>query len=367
MRILYDHQVFSLQDTGGISRYFYELARFMGEMEGVEPEIAIGISRLAQPLDWLKDQGVRVDKIGGGLPAGMLRYACNEAYCSGKLLFRGKFDIYHPTLYRRMPFARTKRVVATSHDCIHERYPNMFSGVDKVVRAKRHLFAQADAIICVSESSRKDLLEFYNINPAKTRVIHHGVHPLARSEQAAKEIGSLMRREYILFVGSRAPYKNFNNLLRAFRDTGLHRSLDLLVVGGGKLTPEEVDLALKLQVSDSLVCLAPCRDALLAEAYAGATLFAYPSVYEGFGFPPLEAMSVGCPVLVSRSSSLPEICGDAPMYFEPGDQSSLEESLLRAIKDEDTRSRSIKRGKEVVAKYSWNQCGEQTLALYRER
>jgi glycosyltransferase involved in cell wall biosynthesis len=307
-----------------------------------------------------------VDLCGGGLPAGKYRYLANEIYCSAVALARGKMDIYHPTLYRRMPMVRARAVVATQHDCIHERFPHLFRGVDKVISANRKLLAQADAILCVSESTRRDTLAFYGVDPGKVRVIHHGLSPLRRSAEAAARLRAMVRREYILYVGSRTPYKNYDRLLEAYRDTGLHRSFDLLVLGGGAQTAAELALAARLELTECIYSRSYCEDAFLAEAYAGAWLFAYPSSYEGFGFPPLEAMSVGCPALVCRTSSLPEVCLDAPFYFADEDGSSLANSLLQATGDEVARARAVARGREVAALYSWEKCGAETLALYRQ-
>jgi glycosyltransferase involved in cell wall biosynthesis len=197
-------------------------------------------------------------------------------------------------------------------------------------------------------------------------VIHHGVTPLPRSQQAAAELKKQLRREYLLYVGMRPPFKNFDGLLHAFREAGLQDSFDLLLLGGGSLTPAEKALIDKLELSGCVVSLPRVSDEVLAEAYAGATLFVYPSLSEGFGFPPLEAMSVGCPVLASRIPSTLEVCQDAPMYFDLNDQESFRRELLRALNDTEARQMSIARGREVVAQYSWTKCGNETLAFYRD-
>jgi glycosyltransferase involved in cell wall biosynthesis len=295
-----------------------------------------------------------------------LRYIANEVLGNTLAPFAGPLDVYHPTLYRQMPLVRARRVVATHHDCTVERFPDLFPNAQQNIRFKRRLYAEADAIICVSESSRQDLLAFYGVDRAKTRVIHHGLQRLPGSVAAAVQLRARVPEEYLLFVGSRAPYKNFDNLLRAFRTTRLHESMLLLVVGGGPLTPKEQALAKALEVENSLVVFPRMADALLAEAYAAATLLVYPSWWEGFGFPPLEAMAAGCPALVSNTSSLPEICRDAPFYFDPQDQGALERALLEATNDEAARRRARERGTQVAAQYNWQKCGDQTLALYRE-
>jgi glycosyltransferase involved in cell wall biosynthesis len=366
IRILYDHQLFSRQAAGGASRYFYELLRYLGGVSQVQAELLLGIESSVYPLRQLASANLRVTSFKGPALPGIWLYVANEAFSNGLGMFRGKVDLYHPTLYRTLPMLRARRMVATHHDCTQERYPQEFQYAGKVTKAKQEQYARADAIICVSEWCRKEMLEFYPVDPSKTRVIHHGLSRLPRSAEAARQLLRSLRRDYVLYVGSRTRYKNFQGLLTAFRESGLHESFDLLALGGGPLTTAESNASTKLEITDSVICLPLVSDELLAEAYAGAKLFVYPSLSEGFGFPPLEAMSADCPVLASRVSSIPEVCRDAPFYFDPADQDCFQRGLLRAINDEDARKQAIERGREVAAQYSWERCGRETLALYRE-
>ncbi len=242
----------------------------------------------------------------------------------------------------------------------------MFRYFEEVVRAKKLLFARADAIICVSEASRKDLLEYYDVELAKTHVIYHGLTDLPRSQFAAEKLRSVEGRDYLLYIGSRAPYKNFPALLKAFRAADLQEELDLLVLGGGPLTSSEAAMVEKLELSNCLLTIPSVSDDLLAEAYVRARLFVYPSLWEGFGFPPLEAMSLGCPVVACRISSVPEICKDAPFYFDPDDCESLEHVLASAVSNNEARKQAIARGRKVAAQYTWTKCVQETLKLYRE-
>jgi glycosyltransferase involved in cell wall biosynthesis len=365
MRLLYDHQVFSLQNAGGASRYYYELMKFFTTVPEVDTRLLLGISGTVYPFRQLNSAGTRVKSFREWLPPGLWRYIANDVWSNLAAPFSGKFDVYHPTEYLRMPMVRARRVVATHHDCTHELYPEMFPKRNKVLWARKRLFPRVDAIICISESCRQDLLRFYNVDPGKTRVIHHGVSPLPRSPEAARRLRTMLRREYLLYVGLRYAFKNFHALLQAFRDTGLHETFDLLVLGGGPFNAAERELIARLELGDSIITLPRVSDELLAEAYANAKLFVYPSRSEGFGLPPLEAMSLDCPVLAGRASSIPEVCQDAPFYLDPGDQHSFHRELARAVSDEPARRRSIERGREVVARYSWEKCGRETLDLYR--
>jgi glycosyltransferase involved in cell wall biosynthesis len=366
LRILYDHQVFSLQNAGGVSRYYFELMRCLACVPDVHQELFLGLHQSEMPFPALAGENVRVVGRNSSLGPGGRRYMVNEALGNAYAITRGKFDIYHPTHHRCMPLVRAERMVVTHCDCTHEKFPAEFRYLDRVLRAKRALFARADAIICISEASRQDLLRFYNVDPTKTRVIHLGFTRLDRSPQAAVEIRRHVRRDYLLYVGSRAIYKNFRGLLKAFHDTRLHESLDILVLGGLPFSGQESALVAELGLTHAVAVIPKFTDALLAEAYAGARLLAYPSLSEGFGLSPLEAMSLGCPVLACHASSIPEVCGDAPFYFDPEEPESMQQALLQAVEDDEARKRAIARGHEVVARYSWEKCARETLAVYRE-
>lgn len=366
MRILYDHQVFSLQNAGGASRYYYELAKYLTTVPDVETDLLMGINATVYPFNELASTRTRVTRLPDWLPTGSLRYAANEAWSNLRAVALGRYDVYHPTTYLRMPMVRARRVIVTHHDCTHERFPELFPDVKKVLWARKWLFPRVNAIICVSESCRQDLLRFYNVDASKTHVIHHGLAALPRSQEAAATFRQRVRRDYLLYVGMRAAFKNFRGLLHSMHDAGLQDSFDLFVLGGGELTTEEKLLIDSLGLGSSVVAMPKVSDEVLAEAYAGAKLFVYPSLNEGFGIPPLEAMALGCPVLASREGAIPEVCGDAPFYFDAADQSSLRRELLRALNDEAARERAVSSGKVTAAKYDWNKCGAQTLALYRK-
>jgi len=365
MKIVYDHQIFSLQNTGGASRYYYELLRYLSTVPEVQTEVFVGFSGLVYPLQNLPPLNTNVKRFPGVLPPGTPRYAINELMGNLVAILNRTSDIYHSTHCRFMPFVRARRLLVTHQDCTYERYP-IFSHTKTVLSARKKVFKQADAIICISEATRKDLLDFYNVDPAKTRVIHLGVTDLPRSQVAARELRALMRRQYLLYVGRRAYHKNFIAFLRAFRDVQLHEDFDLLTLGGGDFNQEEAALVRALGLADSVVSVPIASDSLLAEAYAAARVFVYPSLWEGFGIPPLEAMRAGCPVVACRAGAIPEVCLDAAFYFEPDDKTSLNAILLRATNDEEARKRAIDRGREIAAKYPWEKCGAQTLAFYRE-
>ena len=138
-------------------------------------EVFLGVNQTIYPFQELSSTKTSVLGVRAPLPRGMFSYLVNEALESGIAPFRGKVDVYHPTYFRCMPMVRSRRIVATHHDCTHEQFPHLFPDVGKVLRAKKSLYAKADIIVCVSEASRRCLLEFYAVDPAKTRVVHHGL------------------------------------------------------------------------------------------------------------------------------------------------------------------------------------------------
>lgn len=357
MHILYDHQVFSLQNAGGISRYYVELASRLSGLSSVD--VYIGLSNGVYSFAG----GPRIWNWKTTLRPGLSRYALNELLTGARALSSGHWDIYHPTLYRRMPWVRAQRTVATHHDCVQERFPELFSDRRRVMQAKRSLYAAADVIICVSNSSRDDLIAFYEVDRKKTKVIYHGVTRPARDSAKAGDFISRVKRSFLLYVGARHAYKNFVPFLRAYGSGGFAREFDLVVIGGGEFTDCERAEIRRLGLRGRVVQYASASEAVLAEAYCRAYLLVYPSLYEGFGFPPLEAMSVGCPVLAARTSSIPEVCGDAAVYFDPEKADGIENGLFAALNDYDRKAR-VARGLEVASRYDWQRCATETLELY---
>jgi glycosyltransferase involved in cell wall biosynthesis len=201
MRILYDHQVFSLQDAGGASRYHFELARNLQHSDEVAIEVLIGLNGSVMPFATLQQPRTRVFGRRTAVKPGVARYATNEVLSAIIAPLRGRVDIYHPTLYRALPWVRRRRVVVTHHDCIHERFPHLFKNAAAIIESKRRLFARADAIVCVSKSSRNDLHRFYDVAEKKSHVVYHGFSSLLsapansppRNGIGSQSSGSLVR------------------------------------------------------------------------------------------------------------------------------------------------------------------------------
>src|SRR6201999_3653680 len=207
---------------------------------------------------------------------------------------------------------------------------------------------------CVSQSSRRDLLHFYDVDEDKTHVVHHGFSPLQLDSTRAETSGE-SRIPYLLYVGSRSEYKNFQLLLEAFSRSGLDSDYRLMVVGGGEFSAAERARISSLGLAGRINLIPKANDATLADAYRNAALFVYPSLCEGFGFPPLEAMSLNCPVLVFRTSSLPEVCGDAAFYFDHSNPEDLAHAMVSTLGNAEGLNVKRQLGDRQVTLYDWKQ------------
>lgn len=256
----------------------------------------------------------------------------------------------------RLHSSIAKRRVVTIHDLTYKRHPELLQKetLENLGRHMQRELALADAIICVSESTRRDLLAFYEIDPARAIAIPSGLGALPDSAP----VDSLPAR-YILFVSTIEPRKNLGVLLDAYE-----RGFDCALVVVGKIGWKSEAIVPRLH-GRGVVHLDYLPPAQLATVYRNATAFVFPSLYEGFGFPLLEAMAHGVPTIAARSSSLPEIGGDATLYFEAGNADELEAHLRGVLGDVSLRAELIARGHAQVAQFRWDVTAKKTLEVFR--
>jgi glycosyltransferase involved in cell wall biosynthesis len=366
MRILYDHQAFSLQSYGGITRVFSEIIRFLNQQAEISTNIFLGYSNTEANFHDIVSSPGRVLHFGRSpFRQGLVNYALNEALMFLYAPRFGEFDIYHNTLYRFSPCVRSTRRVATHHDCVQEQFPKLFPDHARIMRSKRRMFREADLVLCVSEASRKDLFHFYDVDPNRAVVVHNGVSRLDRISGGEAALRAHVTGEYLLYVGARYAYKNFDGLLRAYAESNAADRYELLVIGGGAATAAETNLIEKLQLRGRVKFVPHASPSLLAEAYALAALLIYPSLYEGFGMPPLEAASLGCPSLVASNPATREVCQDSTFYFDATSSSDFSKMLCVALSNNEERKRLVERGKALLQMYTWENCGKKTLDAYK--
>ena len=276
------------------------------------------------------------------------------------------FDVIHPThtnAYDLIPFIGKTPLVLTVHDMTHEIYPHLFKN-DPTAQRKLDYARRADRIIAISECTKRDLMAIYGIEPEKIDVIHHG-NSLVLPADAATRPMELPER-YVFFVGRRRDYKKFDIFLEAFAELAdTDRELQLVCAGGGAFTPEELSQISSLHLSGRV---RQCwfTDEELAIAYNRCQAFVYPSAYEGFGLPLLEAFSCGAPVLCSKASCVPEIAGNGADYFPADDAAAMASAIQRVLESQDHANELRARGAERLAHFSWQRCAAETKATYQK-
>lgn len=278
-------------------------------------------------------------------------------------------DLYFGANYflpRSLSAIATKRVV-TVHDLTFRRFPELLQQetLENLNRLMLREIVLADAVICVSEATRRDLLAFYDLEPRRARTILSGL----ATPPAPGEPPPELPRRYILFVSTIEPRKNVMTLIDAFERLKARGEYDgkLVLVGKIGWKSEEVVRRLKTSAArESIVHLDYLERSTLAAVYSNAEAFVFPSLYEGFGFPLLEAMAYGVPTIAANSSSLPEVGGDATLYFEPRDAEELASRLRQVTSDGALRARLVTRGTERVKQFRWSRAAEETLRLFRE-
>lgn len=274
-------------------------------------------------------------------------------------------DIVHETYYSRKSCApRNTCKVLTVYDMIHEKYPQWGSRWDQSAILKRVAVNRADHVICISKSTRNDLLEMYNVDPKKISVVHLGAETPTGVVGRDKSSGA---RPYLLYVGARPGHKNFLGFLLAFAySRKLRADFDVVAFGGGGFTPAELQEVAKLGLHSSQVRQVSGGDDLLGQLYVSANAFVYPSLYEGFGLPPLEAMGHRCPVVSSNTSSMPEVIGDAGEYFDPASRHDMAEAIERVAYSPSRTEELVRKGLERQGKFTWERCAGQTLDIYHQ-
>lgn len=363
MNILFDHQIFSSQQYGGVSRYFYELASRVSQY----PDADITILALAYINQYLSN-GLPCKLIGQHFPyipkTGLLRKTFNNII-SKPFIKHCKPDIIHETYYSTADYCpRSAKRVLTVYDMIHEKFANNFLRRDKTQQIKAHAVRRADHVICISENTRRDLIAILGVPEEKTSVVYLG-SSLATQKVAAKP--AEIKKPFILYVGSRGGYKNFEGLLRAYGHSSLLKNgFSIVCFGGGGFSASELSLAESLHISQDSILYMSGTDDILAGLYTSAAAFVCPSLYEGFGIPPLEAMSFGCPVISANVSSLPEVVGDAAELFDPADEAEMRAAIECVVSTPERAQLLVDRGYERVKQFSWEKCAQDTLNIYKK-
>lgn len=264
-------------------------------------------------------------------------------------------DIYHPTYYEDFNVNKGKLII-TVHDMIHELY-----SIDpKIIKEKKNIINKADGIICVSESTKNDLINILDIDEKKIVVIY-----LGNSLELEIKDERLVKEPYILYVGNRGGYKNFNKYLQAIAQSKFKDEIIPVCFGGGNFNNNEIRLIKKYGLQNRIKLFSG-EDKILANLYKNAEIFLFPSLYEGFGIPPLEAMHYGTPVIASNAASIPEVVGDAGIYFNPNDVEDISNKIDKVLNDEQLKKQLQLKGIHREKMFSWDKCAFKTLKFYKD-
>jgi len=370
MKILLDPQIFNQQTYGGISRYYTEIFSELEKREDVEVVLPIYYTDnfyletsnllsknkiLVSFYNLLSFFKISTKTLRKKKSEKLLKQVCQDH----------NYDVFVPTYYNPyfIDLIGEKPFVLTIYDMIHELFPEYFSNDPyRVTEHKKELIYKATRIIAVSHNTKKDILRIFpDIDSEKIHVIHHG------SSIKIKDYSKVnLPKNYILYVGSRADYKNFRFLVSAIKPILKENpDLVLLAAGGGEFKDDEInyieDKGLSQQIKQKNF-----EEDQLGHFYKNAKFFVFPSQYEGFGIPVLESMACGCPIILSNSASFPEVAGDAGIYFDTTSEEDLRSKIRMLLDDDNLRTQFSEKGLEQVKKFDWKVAAKQCLEVYRQ-
>jgi len=369
LKLVIDGVIYQYQATGGISRLFTEtLPRVCRLDEGVKITLLTTGSLSQQLPAHPRISNLRIPDLTPYLrPAALWRHLEERVKQTWLSLWigSGRGKIWHSTYFTLPPAWKGLQVVTVA-DMIYERFRDLFTGAasDQFREQRKQCVLAADAVLCISEGTRRDVREFYQVNGERLHVVHLACSDFFRPLAAAdllQEGGSMP--PFFLYVGSRAHYKNFQGLLTAYSKWRGRTDMRLLVVGP-PWTSEEGRRLSGLGISGQVELVTDVRDEALCALYNQAAAFIYPSLYEGFGIPLLEAMACGCPVIASRIPTTEEIAGDCCIYFELDRRDSLIDAFDKAV-SEGRDGAMAQAGLEHAGRFSWEKTAQGTLDVYR--
>ena len=353
MNVLFDTYIYKLQKVGGINRYFTEI-----------------ISRLPESFHPFLF-GDNKEQLFVPSHSQIKNFWIPKSLCISPTLLKWRMrslDLVHPSYYHLCePLSWENipgNVIITVYDFVMMRLADKYPRSQKVILAQRAAIKRADHIICISHSTQADLLEFFPECKSRSSVI-----PLAA---ALPLPDPLMKRpisqKYFLYVGGRTFYKNFILTLRAFTILKKQYSDLLLVVVGEAFQEEEKKLLAELALTDAVVLVRHPKDVELSLLYKYCTALFYPSEYEGFGLPPLEAMKMGVPVIALKTSSLPEVVGAGGILLEPkkATPTTLAEAAMALLDSETLYQQLSCAALEQASQFSWGRTVSETIDIYKK-
>ena len=363
MKIAYDYEIFWKQRKfGGISRYFSNLIKYICKNKKLTTKIFSHLYFNANLSTLSKDliEGTKINYIP--LFSGKI-FEFYTKHISNLKLLKFKPDIIHRTYFSNNFSIKEKtKLVITVYDLIHE----IFSGNPKV-KPKQIAVNLADKIICISNNTKNDLINIYNIKPEKISVIYLGCeHMNINNLLSENSNNNKPYAPYILYVGSRKKYKNFDFLLNAFsKSEKLMKDFNIILFGGENIAVQEIKKFKDLNFRENQIIHIEGDDFILKNLFSNARAYVFPSLYEGFGLSLIESMYLSCPVICSNIKTFIEIAKDSVEYFDPKNYESIISSIEKVVYSNEYSKVLIKKGRERVSKFSWKNCASETNQIYQ--
>lgn len=359
MKIAFDYTIFMFQKYGGISRYFMELSRALNTSANCKIIAPISTNAYYNKINQSFFNLLKLREI----PRFSTKLIKNFNFITSTMYMKcWKPDIIHKTYFNNHNYQSINaKKILNVWDLNHEIYPELYNK-KKGWRPKKISLTTADHVICSSNKTRNDLEKYYNFDLKKTSVVYQGVNQFKKTE-----LINFDKKKYLLYVGNRSKYKNFENLLIALSiNKQILQDFKLICFGEEVITPFEINLIKKLKLNDKNILFISGDDQKLQNYYLNSTALIYPSRNEGFGFPPLEAMSFGCPVITSNNSAILEAT-NLPVYsFDPESPSDMAIKIQNIIYSKTTTNFLINHGLSRIKELSWEKTSLKTLEVYKE-
>lgn len=368
MKILVHPQIYNSQRYGGISRYYTEILSRISRKATVQIPL-YGCSNVYYNKSVLVTFTQKIYRLWIQLLILLNIRAIEKTRKRNDNFFRRviskkDFDVFITTYYDIdfLKYIDSKPFVLTVYDMIYELFPEYFLDDKKLIPNKLFLMEKATRIIAVSENTKKDIISIYpHIDASKIDVIYHGCSIKINTKSVVT-----LPENYLLFVGTRALYKNFIFLVNSIAELLQNDpNLYLICAGGGDFDSYEKEIVFKLGLQKQIL-QKQFEDDELGVFYSKAKCFVFPSLYEGFGLPILEAMSCGCPVVLTNHSSFPEVAGSAGVYYELNNTEDLKNKIKNLIQNKSLHQEFSLRGLEQVKKFSWEKAADECLSVYKK-
>ena len=359
MKLFFDPSIFYLQRFGGISRYIINLNINLNKNIDSKIIAPIYINNFLYNLK--SNNKINLFKINR-----YIKYTRKASILFNKYIFEmyckiNKPNIVHLTYYDTYNYSKKIKNVLTVHDLIHEKYSETYNFKYKHLYKKKSIDL-ADKIICVSETTKKDLIDFYKVDENKISVIYQG---LDESKEIEEIKDRFLEKPFILYVGDRNNYKNFDNLILAYgKSKKLKNNLNIVCFGGGTFSEIEKKFFQDQKINNN-VRVFEGKDSQLNYLYKNAIAYICPSIYEGFGLTILEAMKMKCPIVASNGGSLKEIGKDVIDYFNPNDVDDIIFKIEKLVFDESKKNEMVDKYSQHLNNFSWKKTTLLTEKVYK--